>query len=90
MPCSFNAKFIERTSCKTTFKENKNIINAGFDVSTNIHGNSLSDDMPLMDGDAKAGTSKMASRSDHVHPHDSEKMNYMSAISNMELEAMLT
>lgn len=47
------------------------------------------DDLPLMDGEAQAGVSKKYSRGDHRHPHDSDKLDYMSAITNLELEAML-
>ena len=34
-----------------------------------------SDDLPLADGTASAGISKKFSRADHVHPHDSTKIN---------------
>ena len=48
-----------------------------------------SDDLPLMDGEASPGVGRKFSRSDHRHPHDSDKLDYMSAITNLELEAML-
>lgn len=38
-------------------------------ISTQITGNGLpSDDLPLSDGEASAGTSSLYSRSDHIHP----------------------
>lgn len=71
-----------------TFKES-NGFGAEFDSTVNVDSVLPSNDLPLMDGEASAGTSRKFSRGDHRHPHDSEKMDYMSAISNLELEAML-
>lgn len=36
---------------------------------------SLSDDLPQADGTANAGISTLASRADHVHPHDNTKLS---------------
>jgi hypothetical protein len=88
MPVNFNATFTESGSFDANFTESNNL-NANFDAKVGIGGVLPSDDLPLMDGEASAGTSRKFSRSDHRHPHDSEKMDYMSAITNLELEAML-
>lgn len=80
MPVTFNA----------TFKVSPKTVNAGFNSTIQIKGKVPSDDLPLMDGDASAGISVQYSRSDHRHPHDSYKMDYMSPISNLMLEEMLT
>ena len=85
---SFNATFRDSGNFRATFEES-NKLAAEFEAGVLIGGAVPSDEPPLMDGDASAGTSKMFSRGDHRHPHDSEKMDYMSAISNLELEAML-
>lgn len=70
------------------FKES-NQFGAGFEANVYTSNVLPSDDLPLMDGEVKAGISKKYARGDHRHPHDSEKMDYMKAISNLELEAML-
>lgn len=88
MPVNFNATFTESGGFEANFSESNNL-NAAFDARVGIDSALPSDDLPLMDGDASAGTSRKFSRGDHRHPHDSEKMDYMSAITNMELEAML-
>lgn len=91
MPVAFHAKFIETESAEhaATFSEQSNDIHAAFEAKVHTSNVFPSDDLPLMDGEASPGISKLFSRSDHRHPHDDEKMNYMSAISNLELEAML-
>lgn len=71
-----------------TFSESDGF-GADFGTTVNVSSVLPSDDLPLMDGEAQVGTSKKFSRSDHRHPHDSEKMDYISAISNLELESML-
>lgn len=88
MAVDFNATFRESNQFGATFTES-NGFRAGFEASVNVNTIMPSDELPLMDGDASAGTSKKFARGDHRHPHDSEKMDYMSAISNLELEAML-
>lgn len=88
MAVEFNARFTDGEQLDASFSES-NGFGAGFGSTVNVNTVIPSDDLPLMDGEASAGTSKKFSRSDHRHPHDSEKMDYMSAISNMELEAML-
>ena len=88
MAVDFNATFRESNQFGATFTESDGF-GAVFDATVNINGALPSDDLPMMDGEAQAGTSRKFSRSDHRHPHDSEKMDYMSAITNLELEAML-
>lgn len=88
MPVNFNATFTESGGFDANFTESNNL-NATFDAKIGIDGALPSDDLPLMDGEASPGVGKKFSRSDHRHPHDSEKMDYMSAITNLELEAML-
>jgi len=88
MAVDFNATFRESNQFGASFSES-NGFGAGFEATVNVNTVLPSDDLPLMDGEASAGTSRKFSRGDHQHPHDSEKMDYMSAISNMELEAML-
>jgi len=89
MPVSFNATFKESSNHDATFAENARAVSADFEASVAIGGILPSDELPLMDGKAQAGDGKKFSRSDHRHPHDSEKMDYMTAITNLELEAML-
>lgn len=91
MPIAFHAKFIETESAEhtATFSEQSNDVRAAFDAKVHMSDVFPSDDLPLMDGEPSPGISKLFSRSDHRHPHDSEKMDYMSAITNLELEAML-
>lgn len=48
-----------------------------------------SDDLPLMDGIASAGTSAKFSRGDHVHPNDAIKLNISDRLTNIELEQLL-
>lgn len=88
MSVDFNATFQESNQFGATFTESDGF-GADFGATVNVNGVLPSDELPLMDGEASAGTSRKFSRDDHRHPHDSEKMDYMSAISNMELEAML-
>lgn len=88
MAVDFNATFRESNQFGATFTESDGF-GADFGATVNVNTVLPSDDLPLMDGEAQAGTSIKFSRSDHRHPHDSEKMDYMSAISNLELEAML-
>lgn len=88
MAVDFNAEFRDSNQFDATFTESDGF-GADFGASVNVNTVLPSDDLPLMDGEASAGTSRKFSRSDHRHPHDSEKMDYMSAISNLELEAML-
>lgn len=88
MAVDFNAAFRESNQFSASFSESDGF-GADFGATVNVNTVLPSDDLPLMDGDAQAGTSRKFSRSDHRHPHDSEKMDYMSAISNLELEAML-
>lgn len=88
MAVDFNAAFRESNQFGATFTESDGF-GADFGATVNVNGVLPSDDLPLMDGDASAGTSRKFSRGDHRHPHDSEKMDYMSAITNLELEAML-
>ena len=88
MAVDFNATFRETQQFGATFTES-NDVSASFGAAVNVGGALPSDDLPLMDGEAQAGTSRKFSRSDHRHPHDSEKMDYMSALTNLELEAML-
>ena len=89
MSVSFHATFQEQGAHSASFKES-NDVHAEFDAEVDISGGFPSDDIPLMDGVANPGVGRKYSRSDHVHPRDSEKMDYMSAITNLELEAMLT
>lgn len=88
MPVAFHATFTENGSFSANFVESKKL-NATFGEKTVIGGALPSDELPVMDGDASAGVSKLFSRGDHRHPHDDAKMNYMSAITNLELEEML-
>lgn len=88
MPVAFHATFTENGSFNATFTE-KNGLNANFGETTILGAAFPSDDLPLMDGEASPGVSKLFSRGDHRHPHDDAKMNYMSAITNLELEEML-
>ena len=88
MPVNFNATFTESGGFDANFSESNNL-NAAFDARVGIDSALPSDDLPLMDGEASPGVGRKFSRSDHRHPHDSEKMDYMSAITNLELEAML-
>jgi hypothetical protein len=62
----------------------------GYITSADVpEGAAASTTTPKMDGTASSGTSRKYARGDHRHPHASEKMDYMSAITNLELEAML-
>lgn len=89
MSVEVNATFSESASYNASFTEATNGFGAGFEAQVNVSSVLPSDDPPLMDGTANHGTSRKYSRGDHRHPHDSEKMDYMSAITNLELEAML-
>lgn len=88
MAVDFHATFLESNQFGASFAEPDGF-GADFNAMVNINGVLPSDDLPLMDGEASPGGGKKFSRSDHRHPHDSEKMDYMSAITNLELEAML-
>lgn len=86
---TFNARFTEsETPVNAQFTES-NDVGASFGVSQVIGGAYPSDDLPLMDGIADAGTSIYFSRSDHVHPSDTIKLNRTDRITNLELEEML-
>lgn len=62
----------------------------GYITSADVpEGAAASTTTPKMNGTAAVGSETAFARGDHVHPSDSEKMDYMSAISNLELEAML-
>lgn len=89
MPVNFNATFTESGNGFDANFSESNDLNATFEARVGIDGALPSDDLPLMDGEASPGVGRKFSRSDHRHPHDSEKMDYMSAITNLELEAML-
>ena len=89
MPVAFKAVFTESADHVAAFTEQSNEVNASFGAQVHINSIIPSDDAPLMDGEPSAGTDKRYSRGDHRHPHDDTKMNYMCAISNLELEAML-
>ena len=88
MPVNFHATFTESGGFDASFVESNNL-SASFDARVGIDSALPSDDLPLMDGEAQVGVSKKYSRGDHRHPHDSDKMDYMSALTNLELEAML-
>ena len=88
MSVSFNATFLEDGKNIATFKESEDA-HAKFGVTSTVGNVVPSDDLPLMDGEASPGVSNKYSRSDHVHPHDSEKQNAMQRIGNLELEEML-
>lgn len=88
MPVNFNATFTESSGFDANFSESSNL-NASFDARVGIDGALPSDDVPLMDGEASPGVGKKFSRSDHRHPHDSAKLDYMPALTNSELEALL-
>lgn len=64
-------------------------LSSGFDASQVVGGAYPSDDLPLMDGVASAGVSTYFSRSDHVHPSDSIKLNTTDRLTNLELEELL-
>lgn len=88
MPVSFNATFKESGGFNASFEE-VNDLNAEFGAIIDVGSVFPSDDLPLMDGNAEPGTSRKFSRSDHRHPHDTDKMDYMTAITNLELEEIL-
>ena len=88
MAVDFNATFRESNQFGATFTESDGF-GAGFGATVNVNTVLPSDDLPLMDGEAQAGTSRKFSRSDHRHPHDDSKLDYMSALTNAELEALL-
>ena len=88
MAVEFNATFAESNQFGAVFTES-NGFGAGFGATVIINTVLPSDDLPLMDGDASAGTSRKFSRSDHRHPHDDAKLDYMSALTNAELETLL-
>lgn len=52
-------------------------------------GAGLSNATPLMDGEASAGTSNLASRSDHRHPSNSAKLNVGAIIPNQDIEDII-
>lgn len=60
-------------------------LDASFSLITEIQGGgggaTPSDDLPLMDGTADAGTSAKYSRGDHVHPSDTSKQDVISDLS---------
>lgn len=86
---NFNANFTETdNSVNARFTESGNV-NAYFGISQSAGGAYPSDDLPLMNGVADAGTSIYFSRSDHVHPSDTIKLNRTDRITNLELEEML-
>lgn len=58
---------------KITDTEGKEYLSNVFDVGGG--GAALSDNSPLMNGVASAGTATEASRADHVHPSDSTKLD---------------
>lgn len=60
-----------------------------FGASQSIGGAYPSDDLPLMDGVASTGVSPYFSRSDHVHPSDTIKLNTTDRLTNLELEELL-
>ena len=63
---------------------------SGFITSADVlEGASASTSTPLMDGIADAGTSIYFSRSDHVHPSDTIKLNTTDRLTNLELEDLL-
>lgn len=64
-------------------------LSSEFGVTQSVGGAYPSDDLPLMDGVASAGVSKYFSRSDHVHPSDSIKLNTTDRLTNLELEELL-
>lgn len=88
MSVEINATFAESNQFGASFAESDGF-GAGFGATVNVNTVLPSDDLPLMDGDASAGTSRKFSRSDHRHPHDDAKLDYMSALTNAELEALL-
>lgn len=57
-------------------------MDAEFTLITNIQGDA-SDDLPLMDGTADAGTSNKYSRGDHVHPSDTNKQDVISDLATI-------
>lgn len=59
---------------------------SGFITQADVpEGASASTATPLMDGTASAGTSRYFSRSDHVHPSDTVKINCSDVLTNMEI-----
>ena len=88
MAVDFNATFRESNQFGASFAESGGF-GAGFGATVNVNTVLPSDDLPLTDGEAQAGTSRKFSRSDHRHPHDDAKLDYMSALTNAELEALL-
>lgn len=88
MAVEFNATFAESNQFGAVFTES-NGFGAGFGATVIINTVLPSDDLPLMDGDASPGTSRKYARGDHRHPHDDSKQDYMSALTNAELEALL-
>ena len=86
---TFNARFTESGNPVNAQFTESNDVGASFGVSQVIGGAYPSDDLPLMDGVASAGTSIYFSRSDHVHPSDTIKLNRTDRITNLELEEML-
>lgn len=88
MAVDFNATFSESNQFGASFAESS-VFGAGFGATVIINTVLPSDDLPLMDGDASPGTSRKYARGDHRHPHDDSKQDYMSALTNAELEALL-
>ena len=59
-------------------------IDASFSLITEIEGGATpSDELPLMDGTADAGTSAKYSRGDHVHPSDTNKQDVISDLATI-------
>ena len=88
MSVEVNATFSESNQFGASFAESSGF-GAGFGATVIINTVLPSDDLPLMDGDASPGTSRKYARGDHRHPHDDSKQDYMSALTNAELEALL-
>lgn len=88
MSVEINATFAESNQFGASFAESDGF-GAGFGATVIINTVLPSDDLPLMDGDASPGTSRKYARGDHRHPHDDAKLDYMSALTNAELEALL-
>lgn len=86
---TFNARFTESDRPVNAQFTESNDVGASFGVSQVIGGAYPSDDLPLMDGIASAGVSPYFSRSDHVHPSDTIKLNTTDRLTNLELEELL-
>lgn len=84
MPVSFNARFSETNNVSASFTASADA-SASFGVTQTAGGVYPSDELPLMDGTAAAGTSRYFARSDHVHPSDTVKINRSDVLTNMEI-----